>query len=503
MQKKGIILLLLVTLFLSACSSTPAKEAEKAEVLDAKDERYVVGQTWVVPSLDPTEDLNSWSLVSHGVCEYVYMLDEEGNLWSRYIDELEQVDDLTWNGKMKEDVLFSDGSKVDAKALCDSMNAIQEKNAFSNQTAGKIVFTAIDEFNFEAKTERPTKVLDSIFAEWTNVVFKDLGNGEFVFSGPYVVKSFKPDMEIELVPNEYYEDHEKRNEVLVKAFKDESSLKLAYESGELDMAFVISPEIAETLEKQGKNVKNIDAGYQYFAQINLENEKLQDLELRQALDLGLNREDYIKALKGGRVANGLFAQYYSFAGEEKLEYNQEKAKEILDSLGWIEGKDGIREKDGEKLSLRLVTYPTRPDLTIIMQIMSSQLRELGIESTTELQEDIYQVGVSGEFDILLHAQHTAPTAEPSFFLNQFFRTGSSTNHSRYSSERYDAVMDKLGDADLDQRDALAKEAQHVLHEELPVLFLIDPEWNIAVSERLIDYKPFCGDYYIVNSYLGL
>ena len=55
------------------------------------------------------------------------------------------------------------------------MNNIMQNNPLSNATAGKIVFNPTGEYSFKLKTERPNKAMESVFAEWSNVVFKDLG----------------------------------------------------------------------------------------------------------------------------------------------------------------------------------------------------------------------------------------------------------------------------------------------------------------------------------------
>ena len=54
-----------------------------------------------------------------------------------------------------------------------------------------------------------------------------------------------------------------------------------------------------------------------------------------------------------------------------------------------------------------------------------------------------------------------------------------------------------------ERDAIAQQIQDIVAEDLPVTFLIDPQWHVALSERVADYVPYCGDYYIVNAELGL
>ena len=317
-----------------------------------------------------------------------------------------------------------------------------------------------------------------------------------------MVKELIPDTTLTLVANPYYENYQDRPNVTIKVFKDVNSLKLAFEGKEVDLAFPISTDSKDSLIKAGKIVKSIDAGYQYFSFVNTQNDKLSDIKVRKALDLGLNRQDYIDALKGGRIADGTFASYYQFAGGIKLVYNVEEANKLLDEAGWIKGSDGIRVKDNEKLSLTLVTYPSRPDLTIIMQIMVSQLKDLGIETTTQIQDNPNGVLKSGEYDLLLYAQHTAPTGEPAFFLNQFFRSNGASNYTKLNDPKIDSLLDELGkEQDKEKRYEYAKEIQGLVHESLPILFLVDPQWNIGVSDKLKDYEPYCGDYYLVNNNL--
>lgn len=461
-----------------------------------------IGQTWVIGGTDPTDSSVPWGLTSHGVSEGVYMLDEHGKLVSRFIKSIQQVDDTTWNVVMKEDAKFSDGSKVDAKALCTAMNTIQEKNKLSNATAGVMKFDPTGEFTFTIKSERPTMAMDSVLAEWSNVVFKQDGD-KFIFTGPYVIQSLDAENKIVLAPNKYYPDADKRKNVEIRTFKDASALKLAFESGDIDMAFTVTPDVADMLTNEGKTVKTIPAGYQYFGMCNLKEGPMADPAVRKAINLGLNREDYINVLKGGRVATGLFASYYDFAGKEKVVFNKEEAAKLLEQAGYHKNASGMLEKDGQPLTVRLVTYTSRPDLGLIVQVMASQLKELGIETTSSIVDNIDQFKKSGQFDIMVYAQHTAPTGEPSFFLNQFFRTNESNNTMGYSNPAVDQLLDQMGtEKDRAVRNKLAQDVQHILYEDAPALFLVDPDWHIAVSDSIKGYEPYGGDYYIVNAKLG-
>lgn len=508
MRKKLVLLLALLMVFtFVSCQkqettpeNTPAQETQTEET-KTPDGPIIIGQTWIVGNTDPTDSSVPWSMTSHGVSETVFMLDESGQLYSRFIDTFEKVDDLTWKATTKNEAKFSNGDIVDAQAIADCMNTIQQKNPLSNATAGKVEFKAVDEKTLEVKTERPLQRFNSFLTEWSNVVFKDLGDSKYVYTGPYVIENLKPGIQLTLMPNEQYPDADKRPDVKVMVFKDTSALKLAFESGEIDMAFTVTPEIAKMLRDAGKTVKTIEAGYQYFGIFNLDNELLKDEAVRQAINLAVNREEYIAALQGGHVATGFFANYYNFAGDTVIKTDVEAAKALLDEAGYVM-KDKLREKDGKTMDIKLVTYPSRPDLSVIMQIMASQLKDLGFNVSTEVVDGIDKVASEGNFDLILYAQHTAPTGDPSFALNQFFRSGEGKNHAKYASKEMDALLDKLGsEQDESKRIELAKEAQALIFKDLPILYLVDPQWHVAVSERLADYQPYSGDYYIVNSQL--
>lgn len=495
---------MLICIVLSACVAQKENTLTNGAPPEEGKKPIFIGQTNIASSINPTDSGVPWSLTSHGISENLYSLNEKGELVTRIIDELEQLDQNNWRATLKKDVLFSDGSTVNAEAVVESMNKILEENSFSNSTAGKMKFTKEGEFSFSISTERPTKLMKSVLAEWTYILFKETEEGKYVFSGPYMVDTFNAGVELKLSPNPYYPNADKRSDVVIKVFKDTSVMKLAFESGDIDMAFTVTPEVAEMLEGQGSLVNRIDAGYQYFAIINLENKPLDDINVRSALNGALNRNDMVKALHGGHAATGAFAQYYSFSGNISIESNLEDAQNQLIEAGWSHNSEGLLEKNGEVLKLRLVTYASRPDLTVLMQIAASQLKELGVETTTEIVDNIDTTAQKGEYDIIFYAQHTAPTGNPSFFLNQFFRPDGGKNFNHYKSDELVKILDEMGNVESGpELDSLAIKAQSVINNDLPVLYLVDPQWHVAVSDKLKDYRPYGGDYYIVNDQLGL
>lgn len=497
MKKKLVAVLLCAAMTMSMGVCAGAEE-EKDTIM--------IGTTSVINAVDPTNNGNPWALTADGISETLFKQDSEGNLVSRLAEGVEQKDDTTWELKLKEGMKFSDGSDVNAQAVADCINDIMANNEMATASAGVITATAKDDLTVELVTERTTTVMESVLCEWTNVVYKGDSENGYVFTGPYVVKELDPGVSLELEPNEYYDEQAAdRSNVTLKAFADGTAMKQAFEAEEIDMAFTVTPETASALEGEGYTVKNMNAGYQYFGMLNMAEGAFKDEAVRKAVNLALNREDMITALKGGRVATGFFASYYAFAGEVEEKTDVEAAKALLAEAGYADtDNDGILDKDGEKLSINMVTYPSRPDLSILMQLAAANLDELGIEVSTQIVESIDQYLKEDSWDMAFYAQHTAPTGEPAYALNMFFRTDAGKNVYGYSNENVDSLLDQMGTMTAgEERNELAKQVQAQIAEDLPVVYLVDPQWNIAVSEKLAGYEPYCGDYYVVNDQLGL
>lgn len=123
------------------------KANEKADVNE-----ITVGQTWVITSDDPLDGSNGWSITNHGVSEYVYTLQADGTLKSRFVKSIEAQDETHFTAELNEGVKFADGSEVDAKAFCEAMNMIMENNEFARASAGKIVFTPVEDYKVEILT---------------------------------------------------------------------------------------------------------------------------------------------------------------------------------------------------------------------------------------------------------------------------------------------------------------------------------------------------------------
>ena len=510
-MKKLLVLLmagsLAFSMLLTGCGSGSGGSdnggsAESTTEASADQGPIVIGCSYIAGNTNPVD--SAWDLTSHGISEGIYMQDADGNLVSRFVSKLERVDDLTWKAELTNAVKFSDGSDCDAQALADCMNYLQKNNEMANGTAGVVTFTAEDDGTLTIVTERPTPVMQSLLAEWCNVVFKE-ADGDFIYTGPYMVKKLDSEVSLELTPNPYYDDRAAdRSDVTLKVFSDTASMQQAFEAKEIDLMFGLTPEVSQALKGKGFTVKDYDAGYQYFGFTNVKKGPMADPNVRKAINLLLNRDDMVTALQGGRVANGIFAQYYSFAGDVELKTDADEAAKLLEEAGYAKNGDGIYEKDGEKLSIHMVTYSSRADLPILMQLSASELTQAGIDSKTDVVDDINASMEAGDYDLVFYAQHTAPSGEPSAFLNMALVEGGSRNYAGYSNDEINDLLKKMGETEPgEERDQISKDIQAIVAEDLPIIYMVDPQWHVALSDRVSDYEPYCGDYYCVNAELGL
>lgn len=463
-----------------------------------------VGATYITSGLDPAKGSNGWALVSHGVGENLFTVDKDGRLVPALAEKAERTGDLTWTVTLKEGRTFSDGSPVTAAALATGFDHTFAMNKAALATGGMLTFEAADARTLKITTEKPVSFLQALFAEWPLVAYTLAEDGSAVFTGPYRIADFKADTALALEPNAHFAGAENRSPVEFRRFGDAQSMALALESGELDLAFGLPSEVVSRLKTNTDvTVKSFPVGYQYLAFLNTTRPAMTDVKVRQALDLAFDRKELAAAINGGEPATGAYAAYFPFAGKEQRTTDVTKAEALLDEAGWAKDANGIRQKDGAPLKLLAITYPQRPDLVTMLPVVKSQLAKIGIGLDTQVIENIQEVAATGDFDIALWAQHTAPNGDPAFFLNSMLRSGASLNYAKYASPEFDAILDRFAsEGDADKRAEIALDAQAKLFEDVPASFLVSPVWYVGLSKRLQNYEPWGSDYYVLRADIG-
>ena len=197
-------------------------------------------------------------------------------------------------------------------------------------------------------TARPVPLIQGLFAEWALIVYHLMPDGSATFTGPYEVSSFTADQSINLTPNPYYPGADKRSDIVIRKFSDAQALSLAFEAGQLDLAFGLpSDSVAHLKANASLTIKSFPVAYQYMAFFNIKHPVVADQAVRRAIDLAIDRKAVTVAINNGQPATGAFASYFAFAEKNALPFDTTMAEKLLDGDGWTRtSPGGMRAKNG-------------------------------------------------------------------------------------------------------------------------------------------------------------
>jgi peptide/nickel transport system substrate-binding protein len=133
--------------------------------------------------------------------------------------------------------------------------------------------------------------------------------------------------------------------------------------------------------------------YDYIAYNPAAHPAFADPEIRRALGLAVNRDALIQALNLGEYAEPaggpyapIFKNLFDPTTQAPLPYDTAEAKRILDAKGWMVGPDGVRARNGRRLSFTLATNAGNQRRADIGQIVQQEWRRIGVEVRLSMVE---------------------------------------------------------------------------------------------------------------------
>jgi peptide/nickel transport system substrate-binding protein len=221
-------------------------------------------------------------------------------------------------------------------------------------------------------------------------------------------------------------------------------------------------------------------GYNYIG-FNLRSPKLSDKRVRQALAYGLNREVFIENQWEGfaSVCNAPISPVsWAYPDPSLLNdyaYDPEKAKALLDEAGWIDTDgDGIRDKDGVKLTLLWTAYNDVDWPMNLIAMAKENWKEIGVELEAELMEFnavAEKVFDNQDFELWNMGWSLAIDPDPTGIFDKASDVLGGYNAGGYYNERAEEIF-KEGILEYDQaaRAKLYQEWAIIANDELPYLF---------------------------------
>ena len=442
-------------------------------------------------------------------------------------------DGKTLTFKLNKGVKFSDGSKFTADDVVLTFTAMADPNYTGRFTSYVDYLEGYKDYHDgDAKTfsgvekvddytvafHMATPRIDAIsnigtFPIISDSQFKNFKKGdagkiekkssEPIGTGPYVLKNFKKDSAASFVKNENFKAKKgqyKIDNVIMKICDTSTELQ-ELQKGTVDLL----PQASDANKVGTASLdKNLTFNYyqsssmQYFI-YNCAAGATADPAVRQALTYAIDRQSFVNSYYGfekgsdavkkteagfvpALMANPLSSQLGDIVnGVEKddamtyYDYDLDKAKQILDDAGWTVGSDGKREKDGQKLTVRLISTKGKEQLdTMLPMLEKAWGDELGVDFQSSLSEFNTMVAT-------VQGDDTVNDWEVSYMGWQYgsgedtganlqYTTGMEDNYSRISDSELDEYLNEgLYTTDQEASTAAYKKAYERVSELVPLV----------------------------------
>ncbi len=439
---------------------------------------------------------------------------------------------ITW--KLKSGLKWSDGSPVTSAdvvfswkycthpeggcAQNEKYNDVKSVEALDDLTV-KVTFGVSKPFPYGPFVGAQAPILNAKqFAECLGAKAPECTDANFnpMGTGPFTVKEFRPNDVISLEANPNYRDPAKpafATATLKGGGEATAAARSVLETGEFDYAWnmQLAPDVIKAMEAKGKG--KVVAAFGTLVErimINLTNPApelgdergtakhphpiLTDSAVRKALSMAIDRNLLVEIGYGnaGRPSCNVLpapAIYKSTANDACLVQDVEGAKSLLDKAGWKLGADGVRSKDGRRLSLlfQTSTNAVRQDFQALIK---QWWKDIGVE--TELRNIDASVffgsdpGSPDTFqkffaDVEMYANNFDGTDPEAYMSNWSCKQAprpetqwQGNNMPRYCSEEYDGLVAEMATTgDLNERARLAKAMNDKLMQEFIILPLVD------------------------------
>lgn len=345
----------------------------------------------------------------------LFRYDDHGEVLHDLAENFEITDDgLTWTFNLRE-ALWHDGEPFDAEDVIFTFNTVVDEatdTGFGSRLrvgGEQVEWSAPDERTIEIVTPESfgpflfalseiAMIPEHVLADSADINTDDF-NTNPVGTGPYMWAEREPDQWTRLERfDDYFGGRPAADGITIFYVSDVEAASASLDSGEVDYMFA-PPEL------QPRYLDNPDVRvlqYTYFTPITLSfNHRhpiLQEYEVRKAIAHAIDRQSLMDTVTVGLglPANNQYAQtaplldsfndYDNVNYDDMYPYDPDQAREILDGLGFVEGDDGIRERDGERMSFPLLTYAGFDEYSNAQQIVQSMLAEIGIEVQLDVLE---------------------------------------------------------------------------------------------------------------------
>lgn len=411
----------------------------------------------------------------------------------RLATSYEIIDEKTWEFKLREDVKFHDGTPFNASAVKFSLDRTMEmKKGLSFLLTTHIESVeVVDEYTVRIHLLHPYGgLLSGCLANSpacigsptaTQKWGEEFGITGYAGTGPFKLVSFTLGEEVVLEANKEYWNKEripKVDRIIFKIFPDGTTLRLAMEEGELDIAYrhIPLPDIPTLEAVPGIEMIKAPDSYVRYLAFSARHPYTNDTLVRKAIAYAIDYDTIFELRSGARAYSFMDEEMYPWTldYQKNFTYNPEKAKELLTQAGY---PDGIPEK----LELWYTPLHFGVEEGEMAAVIQSNLKDIGIE--LELHSAEYTAMTSyaneGMLQMVLFSESGGSYLDADvIFAWDYLSSGVSNTRfgHDYGPEVDEMIIQARASADPQKRIEFYTEAQEVIHSSVLCLYLYRT-WN--------------------------
>ncbi|WOI58101.1 peptide ABC transporter substrate-binding protein [Palleronia sp. LCG004] len=499
MAAGGAVGFLVPTLLgLPAFAQTPPEEPSGRIVVGLSQEPTVFNP--LMPHIEVDDG------VAFSIFDALFRITPEGEIVPNLATEVPTIengglseDGLEWRIELRDDVSWHDGEPFTADDVKFTLELITDPDFRAWRTTGHDLVRDIEVVSpteITWRMEEPFAPYLSFLTETFIMPEHILGAAEDpneadfnqapVGTGAFKWGSRQAGDNLTLTANpDYHGDGPYIEELVFKYIPDMTVLYTQFRSGDIDLvgqAYITADNYEEAKTLPDRTVTLVPRATVESIYLNQELPQFQDPAVREALYMAIDRQSIIDIL------------YFGVAGETetympqqspyynpdlpKHEFDLEKAAALLDEAGWMPGDDGIRQKDGVRLSFVNSTTTGAHLREQAQQFIQQTLAQIGVEMTIENLPPAVMWGEfwgQSEFETAMVGITYLIGADPDV-TNRFHtdaiaaQGGSGSNNAQYSNPEVDELLvEGARTFDTGKREEIYKQVQAIIRDDLPFL----------------------------------
>ncbi len=527
--------LLVIAATLAACgpvAPTAGQVAATAAPLTAEPPaaggRIIVGLAYAPTSLDPGDHRERQSeTVIRNIFDGLVTRDTRSGVHLELAERIDWLDEQTVEIRLRRGVLFHDGVEMTADDVVFTFERIIKKNGIEypepHTSPRKGLITPLESID---KTADYTVVM-RFSGPWPPALqmlvhqqivpkhyLERVGTRGFtehpVGTGPFRFISASADLSVIVLErfDDYYGGAPDLTpvgpacvqRVVFQVIPDALTRAAALRAGEVHIIQTVPLDVVDRLsEAPDVSVLSAPGTRPTWMELNVRRPPFNAVLVRQALNYAVSKWSIADRVYAGQALAlpGPLSPYNNFVNEalQAYPYDQDKALAMLAEAGWTDSNsDGILNKGHQRF---IVTLDTLEVWRPLAEAVAEELRAIGIEVTVRYWERsvIQPRLLAGErmayldgwgdsaFDPVGHFE----AKWHSYVEGELYGRG---NYSGYSSGRVDELI-RMGEvtADRKRRQEIYDEAQEIIYEEAPAIFLVLPREVAAASTRIQNWEP--------------